>query len=133
MDSDELFWTRLLDDLNNKRVLVFISNSMVLNSVFCTAGCKHSTINIEEQIAARWAEASRYPLSDKYNLANVAQFNYFNGEDEIETKKGYINVCKDLLVEHLKECQPDNYAMACERELLDQNDKFPNKKTTSEF
>ena len=55
-------------------------------------------LNVIEELAYYWAESIHYPLSDRYRIARVAQFQALTKENPTQAKKDYLRFLKDTLL-----------------------------------
>lgn len=56
-------------------------------------------LNVIEELAYHWAESINYPLSDRYRISRVAQFQALRQENATQAKQDYLSFLKDTLLD----------------------------------
>jgi len=119
MEQDNEFWNAFRDKFNSGKVLPIFSNSFFINRLFSPVGNSSSSVHYDENIADLWAKETKYPFSDRYDLAEVAQYDLFQkcSHDKFadEAKviiEGYLRILKEQLLENLRTTDKDTYDYA---------------------
>jgi hypothetical protein len=109
------FWEELCGRVKKASVIPVVSNALIYECIFgCQADPNCPTL--EEQLAQLWAGKLNYPLSDKGELARVAQYSRVAAADPFQAKGQYLQFLKEILIEDWAD--KNNAAESQIRELI---------------